>query len=45
MGICRPQLGRAKMRGLYRFPAFGAAGHVTAGNGSILLHWRTAAQI
>jgi len=26
--------------GLYRFPAFGAAGHVTAGNGSSLSHRR-----
>jgi len=34
-----------KNAGLYRFPTFGTAGHVTAGNGSILPHRRTAAQI
>jgi len=38
--ICAASAAPCENAGLYRFPAFGAAGHVTAGNGSIRSHWR-----
>ena len=38
--ICAASAAPCENAGLYRFPAFGAPGHVTAGNGSIRSHWR-----